>query len=449
MFEKMKFRETPAKWREFAAAWLKEWNIKEALEEDAAKGDDPFAGMPPIPSLPAPRPTSQEPEPKAGQIRLLHPDLCDVECLVYVALVDDWEGGMLLTAPFSHFSVPAVEGELLTGRKANSLRVLELWSAVSASKFVLSHSWLVDEMSRQEMLDAKAVFKGVMTGAPLSKELEDRTAAPIYNPLDPRLHYQDEETAKVIALDELSALQMTAESAIRDAQWNISTAIGTCGVYLCDMSALEQCNEDGTSPINERTAAGSAGIVKNSAEEIAFKFARTELSKPGRICLLVDMEEKRALGRTFSNVRGQAVFDLQPEEARDCDAHPERYAIVVLKRAKDEAIKQNVILFDAYFQAMDERIAADSPTPALTQSVTLEDMGVTLDFLGISEGKTTEVNVYDKAGEYSDKLDGWTLADRNGVMLATIRGHYAALGTEMLRNGVIPTPPAKGSDFVL
>jgi hypothetical protein len=109
---------------------------------------------------------------------------------LYVAVLSDWEGGLLLVAPFSPFSSPASRGELQSGRAEPLLSVLCPWCAVSVSPFLLARSRYQDMMDKELMMAAWEVFRHAATGSPVPKALEDRVGAPIVHPLDPRIRYQ-------------------------------------------------------------------------------------------------------------------------------------------------------------------------------------------------------------------------------------------------------------------
>lgn len=108
----------------------------------------------------------------------------------YVAIIKQWDHGMILVAPYAPFSVPATTGELLTGRDHFSLATLELWNARTVPGFLLTQSWLVDELTQAECEEAFAVFANITSGKELPKNLIERAGLPIVNPKDPRLEYQ-------------------------------------------------------------------------------------------------------------------------------------------------------------------------------------------------------------------------------------------------------------------
>lgn len=186
--------------KERLARWLAEWEIDRSLADEAGgRSNVPDDRNHPGVGDMA-RPLSGEPEVSAGQIRLLAPDICGCERLVYVAVLRREPDGRFLFAPFGRFSEPAVPGELLTGRDTVCLRVLCLWNAQTVSADILGRSWLADELTGPEIKEAMAVYSHVIEGGDLDSELEKRTAPPLIHPADPRHFYKDEENGLVSSL---------------------------------------------------------------------------------------------------------------------------------------------------------------------------------------------------------------------------------------------------------
>ena len=132
--------------------------------------------------------------PQAGEIRLLSPEFDEGICLPkYVAILKEWEDDTFLVAPFSPFSIPAVQGEFQTGKEHFSLANLELWNAMIAPFDVLEKSWIADGLTQEQIDDAFSVFKFISTGADLPERLKERIGSPIFFENDPRNQYQNEE----------------------------------------------------------------------------------------------------------------------------------------------------------------------------------------------------------------------------------------------------------------
>ena len=175
-----------------------------------------------------------DPEVKVGQIRILHGGMfAEVRRPLHVAILSEWppasadlddqaagppsetlrniiplpEGrrGLVVTpmeateeksylvAPFSDYREPATTTEWLTGREAGPLRVLCLWNTRDYPARWLELTWIVGELSEQELAGAWDVFRHTLTGVPLSDRLRAQVGAPIIHPRDPRLAYQAEE----------------------------------------------------------------------------------------------------------------------------------------------------------------------------------------------------------------------------------------------------------------
>jgi hypothetical protein len=99
-----------------------------------------------------------------------------------------------LVAPFGDYCEPATNAEWLTGRDAGPLRVLCLWNTRDYPARWLELSWIVGELTEQELAGAWDVFRHALTNVPLSDRLREQVGAPIIHPRDPRLAYQAEET---------------------------------------------------------------------------------------------------------------------------------------------------------------------------------------------------------------------------------------------------------------
>lgn len=130
-----------------------------------------------------------------GDIRLLPYDLlADDTQPRYFAVLQEWDEGQVLIAPFSKFSVPAVQGEMETDHQHFSLKNLELWNAIIAPDFSIQKSWLADTLSQSEILCSLAVFRFISSGEQLDEKIKQRVGAPIFKDSDPRISYQNKET---------------------------------------------------------------------------------------------------------------------------------------------------------------------------------------------------------------------------------------------------------------
>jgi len=178
-------------------AWLDEWKIEQSFQAQDSRVKKSLN-----------QPTSQENrkahshipadlvrpydrQPLAvGQIRLLSPRaLPDVDRPVYVAVLRKAKSNYCLVAPFSLFTVPAVPSELMTGREEPFLRVLSLWNCQTTTAEIVGTSWIFDDLGRQLLADAWAVYQRFTAKLPLPKRLTQRVGPPLSHPLDPRYEY--------------------------------------------------------------------------------------------------------------------------------------------------------------------------------------------------------------------------------------------------------------------
>ena len=131
---------------------------------------------------------------KIGQIRLLDPRMfAEVRRARYVAVIAGWGDDAYLAAPFGPFEVPATTTEWITGIPTSALSVLCLWNTRTLPSAILKRSWLVGELSLEQLADAWAVFRHAMTGVELDDRLLALVGCSITHPRDPRRLYQAEE----------------------------------------------------------------------------------------------------------------------------------------------------------------------------------------------------------------------------------------------------------------
>ncbi len=194
----LKWQSPPAWQKERLERWLQQWHLDRVLggpESPAAEPPTAPAAheCPEIKRRIAPFDLVGEP---VGQIRLLGNNLLPGSPRpVYVALFHAWEADMVLLAPYSPFTEPAIPGELLTGRPGAALSVLCLWNTHAIHTRLLRESWFIDQLSQEEQQEAWAVFRQAAAGHPLPGPLAQRTGPPLVHPLDPRHQYQARELA--------------------------------------------------------------------------------------------------------------------------------------------------------------------------------------------------------------------------------------------------------------
>jgi hypothetical protein len=199
--------------RERLSAWLRVWNVELQLRK--------LDGGTSLEQLPegAMNGTPLEWPVHVGEIRLLAPHLLPSgQCPVYVLVVSNWDNNWKLVTPFSQFPLPATPGELLTLRSEGPWQVLQVWNSRTLPNEVIAESWVADTASEDLLDEAWAVFRHVTFGAELPDELASRIGPPVLQPHDPRISYQEMETAL------LSGLAREAFTAVE--QLNQTTVIG-------------------------------------------------------------------------------------------------------------------------------------------------------------------------------------------------------------------------------
>lgn len=132
-----------------------------------------------------------------GQIRLLS----QTEEESIVAVLKKWDKDIYLIAPYSRFSNPATETELLTERDTRGIRVLQLWNARTIPYHVLMCSWSLDDMTKEERTQTQEVLELSLTGRITSESTRENTGVPIFRPQDPRLEYKAKELEKFSVID--------------------------------------------------------------------------------------------------------------------------------------------------------------------------------------------------------------------------------------------------------
>ena len=192
----LKLLPAPEWQRERLDAWLGEWEISRDLAAGNAVDDECADADDSADDTATSAPLSAEPEPVAGQVRLLSPVVpVASERLVYIVVLRVSGDDMFAVAPFGRFSEPCIPGELLTERPDLSLRVLCLWNTVELSASVIRQGWVVDSLSDQELHDALRVEDCSRNGDSLPSELVERVGPPMWHPSDPRRLYMAEESS--------------------------------------------------------------------------------------------------------------------------------------------------------------------------------------------------------------------------------------------------------------
>jgi len=187
---------------EYFASWRHEYKASQADRAAHVKefGLSPVKKFPPNKEL---TPFSGAAKPvEEGQIRLLDPMLTPASDLpVFVAIVQPWANGWFLFTPFSQFGFPATAGEFITDQKLPLREVLCSWNSRTAPSSLLERSWVDGSLSDGELMAAHMLrdfletgFWGMTQSEDLPNKLACRIGAPIVDPADPRIGYQQEQT---------------------------------------------------------------------------------------------------------------------------------------------------------------------------------------------------------------------------------------------------------------
>lgn len=137
----------------------------------------------------------------SGQIRILSKRFTsDPDVVPFVAVLEEWEEGMWLVAPFSQYSTPATPGEMATGEDSFGLEVLQVWNSRTVQTTLLERSFLFGEIPAETVAEASALFRHELGGTDLPSGFKSRRGAPIAIKDDPRRDYLAESIARLAPL---------------------------------------------------------------------------------------------------------------------------------------------------------------------------------------------------------------------------------------------------------
>lgn len=198
--------------RQRLGAWLEAWELEQRLESADDPPDYPAAAPAPLAytlggRLPEAGPSAGRLHPESlntGDIILLPPDNEATRARpVYVALAGELQSGAWLAVPFGRFPVPALPGELATGRAAAPLQVLCVWNHAPIAAERLARGWQVGRLCAREQRWLRQLLDLPPGRAP-RKPLAQRLGPPLVHPLDPRHDYIEQERMLWLAGDEPS-----------------------------------------------------------------------------------------------------------------------------------------------------------------------------------------------------------------------------------------------------
>lgn len=188
--------------RAFKDAFCAEYEIRERL---AQVPDDPELEVESSPEADAEaraecarhiRPFNKEIA--AGEVRVLS----GTERLTYVLVARKWDAASWLVVPFSDYSAPATEDELLMKVDGGlGTQVAQLWNARSLTTATLSKSWLVETLATDVVQDVLSAWQSTVGVAELSDDQRARTGWHIERRDDVRIAYQDSEVQNFADLD--------------------------------------------------------------------------------------------------------------------------------------------------------------------------------------------------------------------------------------------------------
>ena len=139
----------------------------------------------------------------AGDVRILSKQFTsEPDIIPYVAVLEEWEKGVWLIVPFSHYATPATPGEMSTGIDMHGLRVLQAWNGRTVQTSILKESFLFDRLSDKVREDALALFRHEMGGVDLPTSFSAKRGVSIVNEADPRREYLKECIERLNPLSE-------------------------------------------------------------------------------------------------------------------------------------------------------------------------------------------------------------------------------------------------------
>lgn len=196
--------------------WCHEWQIDQLF---AAKDDETSVtltenleepGQNPLFAAPAydSEPSGFQP----GSIRLLSASVTgDSGRPTYILLLGEWDSKWSWFMPFSAYTAPATDWELLSALEPVPLQVLQVWNARSCPDEILSRSWYVTACGTDLVKKAQALYARMVSGGEtLSLDLAARVGTRIFDSSDSRMGYLRTESAR---LDHLTGMALQHDEA--------------------------------------------------------------------------------------------------------------------------------------------------------------------------------------------------------------------------------------------
>jgi len=206
--------------------WLEERNVDIELRVEAQKT---------MPSLPVEdRPTlakacdQYNADIQPGQIRILSKRFTeDPDVIPYVAVLEMWDDGMWLVAPFSQYTTPATSGEMATGINIQGLNVIQAWNGRTVQSRLLEKSFLFGELDEVVREQALALFRHEFGGVDLPIGFNALRGPAIVMAGDPRRDYVAETIARLRPLS--TAVKATARFFADEEIQTIRESFVRCG----------------------------------------------------------------------------------------------------------------------------------------------------------------------------------------------------------------------------
>jgi hypothetical protein len=198
--------------------WCREWQIDQLFAE---KDDETLVtltenveGCGQNPLFAAPAYDSEPSGFQPGSIRLLSASVtADSGRPTYILLIGEWDNGWSWFMPFSTYTAPATDWELLSALEPVPLQVLQVWNARSCPDEILSRSWYVTACGTDLVKKAQALYARMVSGGEtLHLDLAARVGTRVFDSNDSRMEYLRTESARLDHLTEMALQHEAGES---------------------------------------------------------------------------------------------------------------------------------------------------------------------------------------------------------------------------------------------
>lgn len=205
-------------------SWYREWEIDQVFreadaEDEGVEANESVARLPDDSAnlggnslFKVPAYDSEASGFDRGSVRLLSSSVTGNDGRpIYVLMMGEWEPAWSWFMPFSNYSAPATDWELLTNLDPRPLQVLEVWNARSCPDELLRRSWFVTRVDMSLVEAAKALYGRMLGGGDkVLESLSARIGTKVFEPNDPRVEYLKTEMEM---LNHLTSLALKHEEA--------------------------------------------------------------------------------------------------------------------------------------------------------------------------------------------------------------------------------------------